>query len=102
VAAGVKVGLGPSPSGGRSSSPHPEEEDTGEGPPPILRISLEFTDPDDPGTEGIPPTMSAAPWKSNLPPDLRDALPTASNPGPIWLTARTPVGWTTLTPGKGG
>ena len=77
VAAGVKVGLGPSPNGGRRSSPPPEEEDTGEGPPPILRISLEFPDPDDPETEGIPPTMSAAPWKSNLPPDLRYALPTA-------------------------
>ena len=77
VTAGVKVGLGPSPSVGRRPTPPPEDEDNGERPPPILRISLEFPDPDDPETEGVPPTMSAAPWKSNLPPDLRDALPTA-------------------------
>ena len=77
VAAGVKVGLGPPPSGGRRSSLSPEDEDDGEGPPPILRISLDFPDPDDPETEGAPPTMSATPWKSDLPPDLRDALPTA-------------------------
>ena len=77
VSAGVKVGLGPPPSVGRRPTPPQEDEDNGEGPPRILRISLEFPDPDDPETEGAPPTMSAAPWKINLPPDLRDALPTA-------------------------
>ena len=75
--AGVKVGLGPSPNVGRRPTNPQDDEDTGEGPPLILRISLEFPDPDDPETAGVPPTMSAAPFKSNLPPDLRDALPTA-------------------------
>ena len=77
VSAGVKVGLGPPPSVGRRPTLPQEDEDNGEGPPLILRISLEFPYPDDPETEGVPPTMSAAPWKSNLPPDLRDAFPTA-------------------------
>ena len=94
VSAGVKVGLGPSPNVGRRPTPPQEDEDTGEGPPPTLRISLEFPGPDDPETEGVPPTMSAAPWKSNLPPDFRDALPTAlehsmtdlvNGPGTSWM-----------------
>ena len=75
--AGVRVGLGPSPAVSRRPTTPQEDEDTGEGPPPILRVTLEVPDPDDPETAGIPPTMSAAPWKSHLPPDLRDAPPTA-------------------------
>ena len=105
VSAGVKVGLGPSPNVGRRPTPQQEDEDTGEEPPPTLRISLGFPGPDDPETEGVPPAMSAAPWKSNLPPDLRDALPTAlehsmtdlvNSPDTIVI-----VGWKMLTPGKG-
>ena len=63
--AGSRVGLGPSPTGNRRPASPREDEDTGD------------PGPDDPETVGLPPTMSAAPWKSNLPPDMRDAFPTA-------------------------
>ena len=38
--AGVRVGLGPSPTVIRRPRPPQDDEDTGEGPPPILRVTL--------------------------------------------------------------
>ena len=72
-----RCGLGPTPTGTRRPPSLEDEEDTGEGPPPILRVTLEFPGPDDPESAALLPTMNAAPWKSNFLPDLRDALPTA-------------------------
>ena len=93
TAAGVKVGLGPAPIGVRRPSPPPDEEDTGEVHPHIPKISLEFSDPDNPEAEGMPPTMSAAPWKSNLPPNLRDALPTALEQSMTDLVNGSDISW---------
>ena len=41
----------------------------------------------------MPPTMSAAPWKSNLPPDLRDALPTALEQSMADLVNGPDISW---------
>ena len=58
---GGRCGLGSAPKG-NSRSPHRyNEEDTGEGPPPTLRVTLEFLDPDDPETISLLPTMDGQP-----------------------------------------